>query len=175
MPSIIEVRHQVLAAALGQLEHQVATAPSILAAVGEDIVERTKARFASATGPDGAKWRPNTRVTLMNYIKNRGGFSRKTGKILAKGQALAISKRPLQGLTGDLARQIVPVVSDNALTVGTTMIYAAMQQFGGSRARFGQLWGDIPARPFLPITPTGELYPNEADLIVDRLREYLME
>ena len=31
-----------------------------------------------------------------------------------------------------------------------------MQQFGGTRSRFGHLWGDIPARPFLGLSTADE-------------------
>lgn len=171
--AFIEIRHQALSDELTRLANQVAHAGQALAPIGEDIIERTKQRFASATGPDGSRWQPNTRATLMNYIQSRGGFSRKTGKILAKGRALAISKRPLQGQNGDLARQLFSDATDEELTFGSTMRYAAMQHFGGTKAQFPQLWGNIPARQFLPINAAGELYPAEADLIVEQLRQYL--
>jgi len=32
------------------------------------------------------------------------------------------------------------------------MEYAAMMQFGGTKSEFPNLWGDIPARPFLGIS-----------------------
>jgi len=36
--------------------------------------------------------------------------------------------------------------------VGNTMEYSAMQQFGGTKADFPHLWGDIPARPFIGLS-----------------------
>lgn len=50
------------------------------------------------------------------------------------------------------------------------MKYAAIQQFGGTKAQFPHLWGDIPARPFLPITPAGTLYPADREKILAALR-----
>lgn len=175
MPSIIEVSTQALSAELARLANQIEHAGQALKPVGEDIVERIKQRFASAADPDGVRWQANSRVTLINYIRNKGGFSKKTGKILAKGQALAISKRPLQGQTLDLASQFASDATDEGLTVVSTMIYARMQQFGGTKAQFPQLWGNIPARRFFPLTAAGELAPAEADLIVERLRQYLLD
>ena len=61
------------------------------------------------------------------------------------------------------------------MTVNSSMDYAAMQQFGGKKSMFPQLWGDIPARPFLPIMPNAELYPAEQDLILEGIRSYLGE
>lgn len=175
MPSIIDVHHKAVTDALHQLAHQVASSGSILPALGEDIVERTKQRFVTATAPDGQRWRANTRTTLMNYLRAKKGFSKKTGKIIAKGQALAISKKPLQGLNGDLARQIFYETSTDDLLIAASMRYAAMQHYGGKKAQFRQLWGDIPGRPFMPIDAKNELYPAEVNLIVEQLSEYIMK
>lgn len=175
MATIIEIQHQTLQAALAQLTTRIEHPAPFYAMVGEDAVERIKQRFASTTGPDGARWKANTMATIVNYIRSKGGFSRKTGKLLAKGQVLAASKRTLQGQSGDLARQIFFDQSESEVTFGSSMIYAAMQQYGGAKARFPHLWGDIPSRQFMPITADGELYPAEADLILGQLQEYLME
>lgn len=175
MPTIIEIQHQALNAALVQLTDRIANPAPFYAIVGEDAVERIKQRFASTTGPDGTRWKANTMTTIINYIRNKGGFSRKTGKLLAKGQVLAASKRALQGQSGDLARQVFSDPSESDVTFGSSMIYAAMQQYGGTKSQFPHLWGDIPGRQFMPITATGELYPAESELILEQLRNYLQE
>jgi phage gpG-like protein len=175
MSATIEVRSEAVTAAFNALGARVGDMSPVLIALGDDIIERTKQRFASATGPDGTPWLPNTQATLIAYLRKKGGFSGKTGKITAKGQTLAAGKRPLQGESGDLERQFSSlVVSGNTLLVGSTMIYAAMQQFGGTKGQFPNLWGDIPARPFLPITPDGGLYAEEENLIVESVRQYLV-
>lgn len=171
----ITARSQEASGLLLQLETKLGDASPVLTAIGEDMSERIKQRFATATAPDGSRWRPNTQVTIMNYLKARSGFSAKTGKISAKGQKLAIFKRPLQGLNNDLARQIVPVVKNNVLSVVNTMAYAAMQHYGGQKSQFPKLWGDIPSRRFMPLTLQGEMDEGEKDLVLDRLREYLQE
>lgn len=174
MSKFIDVSSQAVTAMLTQFQGKVSDLSPVLIAIGDDIIERTKQRFASATAPDGAPWAPNTEATLISYIQRRSGFSGKTGKITAKGQKLAIGKRPLQGESGDLERQFSSLVAGgNTLLVGSSMIYAAMQQFGGTKAQFPNLWGDIPARPFLPIMPDGTLYADEQNRIVDTLRLYL--
>lgn len=175
MPSIIDVSHQEVTDMLRQLVHQVGSAASILPALGEDMMERTKQRFASGTAPDGQRWIANTRTTLMRYLQQKNGFSKKTGKIGAKGRTLAISKKTLVGLSGNLAKEIFYDVADDSLTLGSIMRYAAMQQYGGKKSQFRQLWGDIPARPFLPIDAQNELYPKEVDFIVEQLSDYLMK
>lgn len=174
MPSIIDVDHQAVTDMLRQLVHQVGSTASILPALGEDMVERTKQRFASGTAPDGQRWIANTRTTLMRYLQQKNGFSKKTGKIGAKGRTLAMSKKPLMGLNGDLAKEIYYDVTDDSLMLGSIMRYAAMQQYGGKKSQFRQLWGDIPARPFLPINAQNELYPAEAEMVIEQLRSYLL-
>lgn len=174
MSKAIEVRSTALSALLTALHDRVNDMAPLLMATGDDLIEGTKQRFASATGPDGSPWKANSQTTLEAYIMQRGGLSKKTGKITAKGQMLATSKRPLQGHSGDLARQFSSqVTSGTTLLVGSSMIYAAMQQYGGTKAQFPHLWGDIPARPFFPLRPDGSLYPQEEAKLVDRLRQYL--
>ena len=36
--------------------------------------------------------------------------------------------------------------------VGSNRVYAAMMQFGGTKAAYPHLWGDIPPRPFLGVS-----------------------
>lgn len=175
MTKAIEAQDQAVIAALTALQGRIEDMTPVMAALAEDMTERIKQRFGTATGPDGVRWRPNAESTLMNYLQKRGGLSKKTGKITAKGQQLAMNKRPLQGESGDLARQIYPEASSHELSVGSTMIYAAMQHFGGKKSEFPKLWGDIPARPFFPVTPAGELYQSEADEIVTRIQQYLTD
>ena len=56
----------------------------------------------------------------------------------------------------------------DTLVIGNTMEYAAMMQFGGSRADYPQLWGDIPARPFLGISDEDE------KMILSVIGDYLL-
>jgi len=175
MSKTIETTHEVAAAALRELADRIDNMQPVLLALGEDMTERTKQRFATATAPDGTRWKPNTQATLIAYLNKRGGFSKKTGKITARGQKLATGKRPLQGESGDLARQIFYEATDESLTLGSSMRYARMQQFGGQKSEFPHLWGDIPARPFLPVTAGNELAPTEAEAILERIRQYLLD
>lgn len=173
MAITITIDNSAVLSLLARLQERTSNMSPVLSAVGEDILERTKQRFSTATAPDGTPWAPNSQITLIRYLEKRGGFAGKSGKINAKGQKLAINKKPLMGETGDLARQFFVQTSAQDVTIGSTMIYAAMQQFGGTRSKFPHLWGDIPARPFLPVTKTGDLYPQEQEQIVSMLQDYL--
>ena len=173
MSKAIEVRSQAVTALLTQLKDKTGNVSPVLKALGEDIAERTKERFGTGAAPDGTPWQANSHVTLMRYLQAKGGLSKKTGKVSAKGKLAAAGKKPLIGISHDLSRQISWDVVGETLTVGSTMKYARIQQQGGAKAQFSNLWGDIPARPFLPITPAGTLYPQEESRIVETLREYL--
>lgn len=196
MTSVITINSTALTALLNSLSQRYGNIQPQLAAIGEDIMERTKQRFATGTAPDGTPWADNTQATLANYISRRSGhyaqfsnvtsqkkgsarvgekrgYFKKDGSLSKKSQTLLASKRPLIGESGSLAQQFHVSSDANSVTVGSTMKYAAMQQFGGKKSQFPKLWGDIPARPFLPITAAGTFYPEEERLIVDTLRRYL--
>lgn len=113
MTTTIEVNDQAVRAALGELQRRVNRLQPVLQAVGEDITQRAKARFGTSTGPDGVRWKANAPAVA----KAKGG------------------RPPLVGESGDLRRQIVPQVAGDTLTVTSTPVYAAIQQFGGTIER----------------------------------------
>ena len=172
MPAFtITVQDKEVRATLSALAARASNLQPVMQSIGEDIMERAKQRFTLSTGPDGKRWAANSRVTIERYIASKGGFGKKG--ITQKGAGLAMSKKPLIGHERDLSRQFFVRADSRSVTVGNTMIYAAMQQFGGSRAQFPNLWGDIPARPFLPVTAAGQLYPADKTQIIDALNRYL--
>ncbi len=118
--------------------------PALLA-IGESLVVSTKKRFESSTAPDGSRWTPNKPSTLK----------RKKGN------------KPLIGKTRLLSQQISYALDGDGLRIGSPMAYAAMQQFGGKKSRFPNLWGDIPARPFLGISDADET------MILKTVNDYL--
>lgn len=173
----IEVNNAAVLAALNRLLQEGQDMSPVLHVIGEDIVARAKMRFQTLTAPDGTPWAENKPSTIEDYVRAKGGYSKKTGNLLKKGELLQASKRPLHGKSGteDLASRIFANVNGNALTVGSSPIYAAMQQFGGKKSEFPNLWGDIPARPFLPVTQDGHLYPDEVRSILDVINAQLQK
>lgn len=122
-------------AALQGLQKATGNISPALREIGQELVSRTKKRFETTTGPDGQKWAENQPSTL----------SRKKGS------------RPLTGETGELMDSInYQLFGNDELRVGSPMEYAAMQQFGGAKSEFPNLWGDILPRPFLGISPDDE-------------------
>lgn len=121
--------------ALQRLLHATGDLSPAFKEIGEVLVESTKQRFESGTGPDGEKWPLNSVLSTLLY---------KDGD------------RPLIN-EGTLMEQIhYSLVGNNTLEIGSAMEYAAMQQFGGTKSEFPNLWGDIPARPFLGISNDDE-------------------
>lgn len=102
----------------------------IMREIGETLEAGTKARFDSQTDPSGRRWAPNSPVTLARKAPQR--------HILTH--------------TGTLKDSIRYHADRRRVSVGSNRVYAAMMQFGGSKARFPHLWGDIPARPFAGVS-----------------------
>ena len=166
----IEVKDEGVKDALQVLIGRVAKPKPILQFIGEGIEERTKQRFTTSIGPDGVRWAPNARSTIEAYIASKGGIG-KRGKITRKGIDLATNKKPLIGESRDLARQFHVHADQTSVEIGNTMEYSAIQQFGGMAGKGRKV--RIPARPFLPIRESGELYPQDRALILEDINRYL--
>lgn len=162
----VELDNARVLAVLDRIAAGVSNPAPLLKAWGEDLVESTKQRFASSTAPDGSAWPTNSQATFDAYLakfsgsyskegKRTGtkkGFLNKDGRLAAKGVSAVAGKKPLIGLGKTLSTTIYYRVEGDTLYVGSPEKYAAMQQFGGSKADFPNLWGDIPARPFLGLS-----------------------
>lgn len=158
--------------ALQDIARRVDNMQPVLQGIGERIVERAKHRFDTSTGPDGARWKPNSAATLDMLAARLGkSFRRKDGGLNSSGTARVAGKKPLIGESGDLRRQIVALATRRTVTVAAGTPYAAIHQFGGKAGRGKKV--TIPARPFLPIHQDGTLYPAEQAAILRELNDYL--
>lgn len=175
MPSVtIEVRSEPVTGYLQDLHGKLADLRPVLTEMGEAMLARMDERFARAQAPDGTPWAANSPVTIARYLGKYGNSHTKTGKLSKRGAARAGNKRPLQGETGSLRGTLHYTVTGDALTVGSPMVYAAVQQFGARARQFGRApWGDIPARPFLPVTASGALDADEERVLLDILQDWL--
>lgn len=182
----IEVDDQAAQAALNRLAQKFSDAQPVLQAVGDGIMERTKDRFDASQGPDGTPWKENKPSTVAAWLGKGKTYRNKSGDLNAAGLRKWVAKKPLIGKSGDLSRQFVVQAGSNEVVVGSTMVYAAIHQFGGRtsphviRPRYKQALAfngivrksvqhpgsDIPARPFLPVRQDGTLYPQERAAII---------
>lgn len=176
MSFTIEVQASNVLLALNRLLQAGQELNPVLRVLGEDMVERTKQRFATGTAPDGTPWAPNSDAVLRNLLHSRSSSFKKDGKLSKSGEKSLANKRPLIGESRDLSRQIGYRADSDSLTVFASPVYAAMQQFGGKKSQFPNLWGDIPARPFLPVRPGDQsLYPDEHQSVLDAINAHLQQ
>ena len=171
----VDVVDQQTRSALKTLAARVQNPAAVMHSIAEGITERTKHRFDTSKGPDGQAWKPNSAATLaMISFRLAGSKSnrKKDGSLNAKGNRALGYKKPLID-SGFLRQQIVPSSTATSLSVTATALYAAIHQFGGKAGR--GLAVTIPARPFLPVRQDGSLYPQESQLILAEINDYLTE
>lgn len=123
-----------------------------LLAIGEAVLlPLTKQRFETSTDPYGVPWEQNSDTTLRSALHGSAKNFTKAGKLSKRGNAVLAGKKPLIGESKSLSTQFAyTVIGSDMVTLTSLMKYAAMQNFGGSKAEFPHLWGDIPARQFFP-------------------------
>ncbi|WP_372373227.1 phage virion morphogenesis protein [Vreelandella venusta] len=102
--------------------------------IGEEMINRTQQRFRDKEAPDGTPWAANSPVTEAR-----------------KGHG-----RVLEGESNELSKQFSYSATSDSVEWGSSMIYAAMQNFGGTKAEFPNLWGDIPSREFIGLSDDDE-------------------
>ncbi len=137
----VTIERDEISAGLAKLGAALANPLPVFQDFGEYLVKSTTDRFPTGRAPDGSVWAPKSPVT----IAAQGG--RRTNRL---------DTRPLFGPSGALSSTINYEAFSDRVEWGSPMVYAAMQQFGGTRSQFPNLWGDIPARPFLGISAEDE-------------------
>lgn len=130
----INVNSEAVEQAINDLLNKGEDLTAPMKSIGEAMINRTQQRFRDKQAPDGTPWTENSPVTRQR-----------------KGHG-----RVLEGASNELAKQFSHSASSDGVEWGSLMIYAAMQQYGGSKAAFPHLWGDIPARPFLGLSDDDE-------------------
>lgn len=161
-------------AALVRLVQRMDNPKAGLKTIGKLVMEFTKTRFAVSQDPYGRPWAPNADSTLRALLhSNSKNFTPTKGRVSARGARVLASKKPLIGESKSLSTQFAWRLVGNGVEVRSTMAYAAMQQFGATRAQFPHLWGDIPARPFFPDAARG-LPPGLSNRIQQVLAEAIL-
>tara|TARA_R110000765_G_scaffold7713_1_gene25149 strand:- start:1597 stop:2034 length:438 start_codon:yes stop_codon:yes gene_type:complete len=90
---------------------------------GAEMVYQTEERFANQHDLQRQPWIPSQRA-----IADNGKTLRDTGRLM-----------------GSLTYVALP----DGVKWGTNVVYARMMHYGGTKALFPHLWGDISARPYL--------------------------
>lgn len=134
--------------ALERLRSRVADTGPAMHDIGQTLMARARRRFETSTGPDGRAWEPNAPATIAAYLGRYGGSYKKDGSLSKKGAARAAGKKPLIGESKQL-QNIHYAAGRDWAEVGSSRLYAAIHQFGGTAGRGRRV--TIPARPFLPV------------------------
>lgn len=145
MTIYIDVDDAQILHTLNELASRVSNIRPALREIGEDLKESTQQRFVTTHAPDGSRWELNSVLSTLLYKEG---------------------DRPLTNL-GTLGATIDYQIDNNELQISSPLKYAAMMQFGGTKTEFPNLWGDIPARPFLGLSD------EDRDGILHVLRDYL--
>ncbi|MEL6477624.1 MAG: phage virion morphogenesis protein [Pseudomonadota bacterium] len=114
--------------ALGKAIHE----PDLLAIAGAVVESSTRDRFDTKVAPDGTPWAPWSAA----YAKTR-----------KPRHSLLVSSG---GLRDSIASFIDTAAGE--VSIGSNLVYAAVQQFGGGELDAALPASKIPARPFLGIS-----------------------
>lgn len=164
----ITLEDRQVRAALERLARRVADMTPVMQAIATELEARVEARFETATDPAGRPWAPLKASTMAAYLSRGKGNYKKDGSLTKKGAARLASRRPLYD-TGDLLGSLTSSASRSQARVGFGQPYAAIHQFGGQAGRGKKV--TIPARPFLPVTATGQwLGSDDRNAVLDILR-----
>lgn len=169
----IEIDDRAVTAALDRLAASGRNPRPALLTIGEALLVQTRRTFETSTDPWGRRWAPNAPATIAAFLRRgSGNFSKKDGRLSAKGAGRVMAKRPLIGESRFLSGSSLGYsVAGQTLTVGSSALYAAIHQLGGKAGRGHKV--TIPARPFLPATAAGVLAPEAARTVIDTIQEYL--
>ncbi|NBB09335.1 phage virion morphogenesis protein [Pseudomonas sp. SLFW] len=138
---------QALQDALRHIEWAVGDLSPLMRGIAAELHSQTEENFSEEGRPG---WTGLSDATRERRTKN-GNWPGKILQVSAAGLAASITTR----------------ATDSSALVGSNKPYAAMMQFGGDQSDFPHLWGDIPARPYLPMNADGQLQPEAHETILE--------
>lgn len=151
----VELNSDRVIEALRKVEWAVGDVTPLMRGIAAELASLTEENFENQ-GQGGDPWEALSPVTT----------ERREAAGTWPGQMLQVS-------AGGLAASITTQADDSSALVGSNKPYAAMMHFGGKQAEFEHLWGDIPARPYLPMDAEGNLQPQGEDAILDLALRHL--
>lgn len=138
---MIEFKSDATERALRNLARGMTDMSDPMAEIADALLKSTQDRIDKGITPEGTPFVPRSQATLDGYA------SRKL-PVIPKGGPLK--------LTGEMQSQIFMSFGSDYAEVGSNVAQAAMMQFGGAKSEFPNLWGDIPARPFIGLSEDDE-------------------
>lgn len=171
---IITVNDAELQAMLKKLQDGLGNMRPMMQGIGEGVMQRAKNRFETSTDPAGNKWLPNAEATYGIMANKLGkGYLNKDGRVNKRGASKLAGKKPLIGETKKLKEQFYVDATEDYVVIGNSMHYAAIQQFGGQAGKNKKV--TIPARAFLPVTLSGDLYEHDQVEVMQLVQSYIDE
>ena len=149
----IELEHQHLQQTLNKVEWVVGDLAPLMRGIATELASQTEQNFEHEGRP---QW-PELSDTTTEHRAKHGHWPGKILQISAAG----------------LAASITTHATDSSALVSSNKPYAAMMQFGGEQAHFPHLWGDIPARPYLPMDGEGDLQQVTEEAILELALNHL--
>ncbi len=149
----VELDHSRLQETLRKVEWAVGDLTLLMKGIAAEMASVTEENLEEQGRPD---WESLSSVTT----------DRREQSGTWPGQMLQVS-------AGGLAASVTTQATDSSALVGSNKPYAAMMHFGGKKADFPHLWGDIPGRPYLPMDVEGKLQPEAEDAILDLALQHL--
>ena len=153
-------------AALRRAGDRLADCTPLMRDVGASLVQSTRERFDSQSGPDGKRWRPLSADTVIGRLGGVGRTYTKKMQFRAKARRGMASMRILFR-QGHLRNSITARAGADRVEVGTNLVYGAIHQFGGPAGRGRKI--TIPARPYLGLSDA------DADRVEGLVQDYLRE
>ncbi|MCR9089872.1 MAG: phage virion morphogenesis protein [Proteobacteria bacterium] len=130
----------------------------VMEAIGGVVRGSVDLAFTDGRDPYGIRWEPLSEVTIASRRQRSDVPLRDSGRLANSIQVAAIRDR---------------------VSVGTNVEYASTHQFGAKQGDFGRTrrngpipWGDVPARPFLPLDG---LPPDDEREVLAAMRDGLEE
>ncbi len=149
----VELDHSRLQETLRKVEWAVGDLAPLMKGIAAEMASVTEENLEEQGRPD---WQSLSSVTT----------ERREQSGTWPGQMLQVS-------AGGLAASVTTQATESSALVGSNKPYAAMMHFGGKKADFPHLWGDIPGRPYLPMDVEGKLQPEAEDAILDLALQHL--
>lgn len=134
--------------------------------MGEHMVNSTHDNFENSTSPDGEPWAANSEATFASMLG--ASDTNQSGRLNRRGSNRVASKQPLI-MNHTLMQSIHYEAASAGVTIGTNMVYGAMMHYGGTKADYPHLWGDIPARNYLGASAADET------ILTDLITNHLIE
>ncbi len=141
----IQIENQSVLAELERLQRVAVNMQPAFNSIGQEIKGFIEQGFRDLRSPEGVNWAVLSPVTIAKRTNNSSEPLNDTGVLKnsfsAQGNEFSVFN-----------------VTNNSVEVGTNRVQATMMNFGGTKAQFPHLWGNIPARPFMPTSQIPNLW-----------------